>query len=83
MRKREDLAAQRVDCGLLWFGDDDRRGPTQRQRVAAEGVAVVVIVCGAAADRAFADADPLSFDKCSTSNTRVRELAGSLDPMAC
>jgi hypothetical protein len=48
MRKREDLAGQRVDCGLLWFGDDDRRGLTQRRRVAAEGVAVVVIVwrCG-------------------------------------
>jgi hypothetical protein len=39
MRKREDLAGQRVDCGLLWFGDDDRRGLTQRQRVAAAGVA--------------------------------------------
>jgi hypothetical protein len=69
LRKREDLAAQRVDCGLLWFGEDDRRGLTQRQRVAAD--------CGGDCvalrpDRAFADADPLSFDKCSTSSTRAR-----------
>ena len=48
MRNPKDLAGQRVDCGLLWLGDDDRRGLTQPQRVAAEGVAVVVIVwrCG-------------------------------------